>query len=285
MRNLVGLGGLAVPCIVLAVVFLPSFRSSDSEVQRLRAHFATVERELLARDLTQLAPPQRAARALLIERLRAYAAAGVFPKNADHPGRFVPYFIDRSGTRCAMAHLIEQSGGAALVATIAHTHNNADIADLAHDPVLIAWLEQNGLSVAEAARIQPSYCGQHWTDACNRPAPPSPGYKAATGVLVLASASTMALNASLVDWRVPRRVSGWLGLGTGVAQMWLGLTHLGRERHGVLAMINVITGIAGMVAGGTTLSRVDAPARPRPWRAEPWVSRDGGAGLLFRIRF
>lgn len=56
-----------------------------------------------------------------------------------------------------MAYLIEQSGHGGLVARIATTHNTARIGDLKDDAELVAWLHRNGLTVAEAARIQPAY--------------------------------------------------------------------------------------------------------------------------------
>ena len=114
-RRLIFAGSLVVPVLVLAAVVARS-APADPEVLRLRRHFAIVERELLARDVSQLAPAQRDARARHIARLRAYARRGVFPKNTDFPDRFVPYFVDRVGTRCAMAHLIEEAGQGAFVA-------------------------------------------------------------------------------------------------------------------------------------------------------------------------
>jgi hypothetical protein len=90
---------------------LPASQSEPShpgEAARLRAHFAAVDAELRAADTSQLTPPQRDARAAAIERLRDYAARGVFPHNHDRAAR-TPVFVDRHGTRCAMAHLIEQA--------------------------------------------------------------------------------------------------------------------------------------------------------------------------------
>ena len=69
----------------------------------------------------------------------------------------MPYFRDGDGALCAMAYLIERSGRPDLVDRIARTRNNAFIAELANDPALRAWLDSVGLSVTEAARIQPTY--------------------------------------------------------------------------------------------------------------------------------
>jgi hypothetical protein len=133
-------------------------RFGTSEVRRLRAHFREVLGELDGRDVGHLPAAQRARRRALIAELGAYAARGLFPKNLDFRDRPMPYFIDQFGTRCAMAHLIESAGGADLVARVARAANNAFVPELAADAELLAWLEQAGLSLAEAARIQPSYC-------------------------------------------------------------------------------------------------------------------------------
>ncbi|MDC0715769.1 MYXO-CTERM sorting domain-containing protein [Nannocystis bainbridge] len=129
-----------------------------SERKRLRAHFRAVTAELRARDVSRLSDAQRSARARLVAELERYAAAGRFPHNHVVPGRRVPVFVDRHATRCAMAHLIESTGHAALVARVAASHNLARIHELAGDAELRRWLDDYGLSVAEAGRIQPEYC-------------------------------------------------------------------------------------------------------------------------------
>ena len=112
--------------------------------------------ELTARDTSHLSVSQNANRAAAIDHLRRYRAEGVFPVNTKF-ATFTPYFIDRVGTRCAMAYLIEQSGAVDLVAHVARTANNAYVQDLAQNPALVAWLAKHGLTTAEAARIQPTY--------------------------------------------------------------------------------------------------------------------------------
>ena len=125
---------------------------------RLRAHFREVLAELSGRDVSHLSGAQAAMRRELLAVLARYARAGRFPRNLDFPGKQVPYFIDAFGTRCAMAHLIESSGAAALVASVAGAMNNARVHELAGEPAVTAWLDQAGLTADEAARIQPSYC-------------------------------------------------------------------------------------------------------------------------------
>src|SRR5262245_11721912 len=170
-------------CITLGwqiggAVRLDSGSPDAAEATRLRAHFAQVERELLARDVSVLTPKQREARAELILRLREYAAAGNFPRNEFHPRERVPYFRDAHGNLCAMAFLIAVSGRGDIVDHIARTRNYAYVVDLADEPGLAGWLEDNGITLQEAARIQPSYDGY---PCCGDFEPkPSSGYMAAT---------------------------------------------------------------------------------------------------------
>ena len=130
------------------------------EVERLRAHFDSVDVELRAPDPAGLAPSgQRASRATLIGGFGEYREAGRFPLNDRFPGRAVPIFRDVRGALCAMAYLIERSGRGDLVDRVASTRNYALIGELADDPALRGWLDSVGFSVAEAARVQPEYDG------------------------------------------------------------------------------------------------------------------------------
>ena len=126
------------------------------EVARLRAHFDSLDAEL-RHAKGQLTSSQRIARAKLIGWLQQYRNAGEFPQNERFANRAMPFFRDGHGALCAMAYLIERSGRRDLVDRIARTRNNAFIAELANDPTLRAWLDSVGLSVNEAARIQPTY--------------------------------------------------------------------------------------------------------------------------------
>ena len=56
-----------------------------------------------------------------------------------------------------MAALLESTGDHALVRRVARAHNLAYVPALGGDPALGAWLTRHGISLAEAARIQPAY--------------------------------------------------------------------------------------------------------------------------------
>lgn len=136
------------------------------ETARVAHHIAGAER-VVARSKARPTRVKRLIRALLLEELAAYRERGTFPLNRDFSDRPMPYFIDAGGTRCAMAHLMELGGAAALVARLAAERNNAFVSELGGEPEVLAWLDAAGLDVAEAARIQPSYsCADNASAIC-----------------------------------------------------------------------------------------------------------------------
>jgi hypothetical protein len=131
--------------------------TAQLEVARVADHIQRAESLAQTRDLSQLTHLQRIIRQLLLRALADYRAGGRFPKNRDFAEK-TPYFIDADGTRCAMAHLMELGGEQELVAKIASERNNAYVRELADEQALLAWLAAAGLTVEEAAAIQPAYC-------------------------------------------------------------------------------------------------------------------------------
>lgn len=121
-------------------------------------HLDGALRLLDRRDLSRLTPEQRQRRAAAIDALRAYRDAGRFPVNRDFPGERVPYFIDpATDVHCAVGHLMAVTGYEALARRIAAADNHVRVLELQGDAEVGAWLEAHGLTLEEAARIQPSY--------------------------------------------------------------------------------------------------------------------------------
>jgi hypothetical protein len=155
----------AVAVLGLIAALPASAGAAVPEVARVQRHLDGALELLAKRDLGGLSAAQRVRRAGAVAALQAYRDAGLFPQNRDFPGQRVPYFRDADGTLCAVGHLIARGGGAdelALVEAVARTRNHARIAELAASPAgpaLGRWLTDHGLTVAEAARIQPDYCG------------------------------------------------------------------------------------------------------------------------------
>lgn len=135
------------------------------EPGRVRRHLAEAERAARARQVV-LEPSRALNRRLLLDELRRYRKRGRFPRNHDLRTRTAPVFIDAHGARCAVAHLMEISGLGDLVRHIARTDNHARVRELARFPELREWLAVAGLSLGEAARIQPSYCYESQAAAC-----------------------------------------------------------------------------------------------------------------------
>lgn len=278
---------LLLGSFALTIVLSPSAAAQD-EAARLEAHFREVEGELLARDVDHLTPAQREARARHVRVLREYRERGIFPHNHDFRGERRPYFVDRHGTLCAMAYLIARSGRTDLVERVAAGANHAYLPELARDPELRAWLEEAGLTVEEAARIQPTYGYREDGDV-------TPEY-------AYASVLTMGLEGGLVAWNLARSpadrgrgVRGAAGVAGGALGMVVGAVSVfGGNGDHTLGKMNAYAGAASVVLGLRTLLAqrggervpVDPPAGAgAAVTAAPWVGRGGEAGVALRLRF
>lgn len=217
----------------------PAASTHAAEIERLQSHFDSVDTELRTRDVSSLTPAQRAKRALISGWLREYRDAAVFPKNDRFTGA-TPFFRDTEGTLCAMAYLIDRSGRGDIVDKVTATRNNAYIGELADDPVLIIWLDSAGLSVAEAARIQPTYNGDI-------------NFPDRTGVrgefaLAALGLSSVSLATSAVNVVKPRYLTGALGILVGAAAIVVGANHLDDNR------VTERVAIATMALGGVSVA-------------------------------
>jgi hypothetical protein len=248
---------LAALAVLASLALRPTTPDSTHfrrEVTRLRAHFDSVSSELRNRDVAELSESQRASRAALIEWLQEYRDAGRFPVNDRFPTA-TPIFRDSRGTLCAMAYLIDRSGRGDLVDRVAATRNTEYIPRLADDPELVVWLDSVGLSVAEAARIQPAY------DPANDDVPP--GVTTASIVTSGASLTSLALN-----FIHPSTASAWTGVVGGAAAIVAGMLYLdanagpdlgadggGTNGSSALGAASVAIGGAALMVGGIRLSK------------------------------
>ena len=262
--------------------------SAPAEVVRLRAHFDSVDLELRHRDVGDLLPSQRAARTELIGWLRDYRNAGTFPENDRFPHGLVPYFRDSRGVLCAMAYLVSRSGRKDIVNQIAGTRNNAFIRELAADRALAGWLDSVGLTLSEAARIQPTY-GRPSENAV------SVNYAVASILVSGAGLTTAGLNAV-----APTHASGWLGLVTGSAGVVTGLANIsawnGSEKIALIDLAIGATsfalGVRGLIVSGRKASAAQRRAEQRGGRVDVAIipavlpaPRRPGLGLVLRARF
>jgi hypothetical protein len=245
------------------------------EVTRLRAHFDSVLAELRARDVSDLRPSQRVMRAQLVRALEAYRDDGVFPHNHDFPATRRPYFRDEHGTLCAMAHLIASTGRENIVADVVRERNNAYIPDLAEDRQLVAWLDSVGLTVAEAARIQPEYGGPPVAAAVER-------RNAASYAIPSLALGIPAFLTTGLNWAAPRgkRPDARLYIGaiSGAAAAILGgaiLVEQGDRSARVVGVADLTVGAAALTAVVRRSLRRGPPTAPRP----PIASSDARLSL------
>ncbi len=97
-----------------------------------------------------------AQRAVQLERLRAYRAAGEFPRQRLEPDDRVNLLVDDDGTLAAVASLMEQAGLGELVRVTA-AHSNTLRLFYVQDGPLVAWILESGLTKEEVDLIQEPY--------------------------------------------------------------------------------------------------------------------------------
>ena len=232
-----------------AVAWTPPARTAEDgpqraiEVRRIRLHFDSVLTELGDARPTGLTTSQRKHRAELMATLEGYRDRGVFPHNYDFPGRAVPYFVDRkTGTLCAVGFLLESTGRRDIVDRVAKMDNNVYVAELARDSAFNTWLGENGITLAEAARIQVPYMGPIDVTPSISSNNNATAYKVGSGVAI-----TGALLSTIWNARPNRdghgRVANVLGATAGVAALGLGVARLGyRDAPPALAVANMLAG-------------------------------------------
>jgi hypothetical protein len=237
------------------------------ERARVREHLVGAQRSAQRRRV-RLDPLAALCRALLLDELGRYRRRGLFPL---HPGgaREIPQFIDAHGTRCAVAHLMQITGQGELVRRIAETDNAASVHALARLPELGAWLAAAGLSLDEAARIQPAYCYYHEADACFCSTDWSAGQVDPSGVTGLAVGAIVALDERVIRVRVDH-IGGTLpGLAVG-DERELG-RGLAADARGALDV-----GSELLLGYDSTASMSDAGA-PALIRVQPQLAIDGSS--------
>src|SRR5258708_25905546 len=259
------------------------------EVGRVQAHFDSVLTELIPRDNRWLTLGQQVGRGRLLAALAGYRDRGLFPHNYDVPDRMVPSFVDeRTGVRCAIGQLRAAAGRDNIVRRVARENLHVYAASLATDTAFAAWLDDNGLTLSEASRIQPSYSWQvtivkpvddKWTNI---------DVGAAAGS-VLVSGLNLVRN---LDGH--RTTLNAIGIATGVAALGFGgYTDNSRIVKHSIANLTMGAGLLSIAAHSIVAMRharhQDAPANERisigPWLPPMPTAANRSAGLTARIRF
>ena len=227
MRSILASAAVVVAALVVIAAAYPRTDAERANVRRVRAHLDSVLIELGARDLSGLTPAERTRRAQLLVELHAYRDRGVFPHNYDF-AEPTPYFVDRkTGTLCAVGDLLHFTGHDDVVQRVARANNNVYAAQLGGDAEFRDWLKANGLTLAEAARIQVIYAED-----------PSPTVKAGNVLL-----RTMTYGA---------------GAGAVITSVWNATANSDGHRP-LVSKLGLAAGIASGVMGIAVLAQPSAP--------------------------
>jgi hypothetical protein len=269
---------------------------ASKEVARVRAHFDSVLTELTARDASSLTGGQRANRATLIAELARYRDRGAFPHNYDFPGRLVPYFVDRkTGAMCAVANLLAATGRRDIVDRVAAANNNVWVDDLQADTAFTRWLDDNGLTLSEAARIQIVYDNSQTPVEMARQV----SYIAIAPLAIVSSASMTLWNLT-GNSNGHRPGASWTGmmagaLGVGAGGLLMTHSSASPDKVGTLGLVTAGTGLLSMVAAGSAMhahhqrlaAERDSTRRPGVTDASigPFVAPTGSTGIGMSFRF
>jgi len=277
---------------------------ASDEDSRIQTHLAYTEAYLRAHTPAKLPLAQRQRRTHLLDLLRTYWQAGVFPRNYDYANQRRPCFIDRAGRICAVGYLVEQTAGHAAAEAVNQRHQYDEVLAM-HDATLNQWAAGNGLSVRECAMIQPTY-GYY----------PSPtvggnnintGYGVSSAVLGGANVTMLLLNrpALLPPGREDRLLPA-LAVMSGMAQIVVGASNFpekvvdpgfGRypttvvpnESQKLLSIANIGLGTATLLLGTWNLLHkpATAPAARTSWNVGPAPAAPGqlaGGASLYLTR-
>jgi hypothetical protein len=252
-----------------------------AEVVRIQRHFDGALELLAQRDLSGLTAEQRARRAALTGVLARYRDRGLFPRNYDFPGQAMPYFIDRrTGVLCAVAHLMESTGRRDLVERVADADNNVWVPELAGNAEFEAWLGENGLTLAEAARIQVPYVGDP---------PPQlvEGGSEALKPTALMAAGGTALLFEFVPQLKSSRTGAVLAFAAGTFATTAGAKSFDGTSDARLAGLTVASGLLNLYISGRSFSNYRASQRARRATLSPILpaSREQGTGLMLSVSF
>ena len=139
--------------------------SFQTDVERIAYHLTLVEQHLRNNSPKGLSQSALAKRLSLLDVLKDYAKAGIFPQNIYHSER-TPYFIDHRGVHCAVGHLIKASGNGDLAQEISQNENYAYLREIKTKGVA-EWAKEWGFELGELAWIQPGYITDYYVPLLN----------------------------------------------------------------------------------------------------------------------
>lgn len=262
--------------------------AATNEKTRLQTHLKYVEELLRNKDISTLTAEQRAHRFKLLDLLREYWNAGVFPKNYDYPDQRIPCFIDKDGNICAVGYLIEQTAGRQLAEEINSKFKYEYLLAM-NDPKIDSWVRASGLTKEECAMIQPAY--NPVVTESNIPAVNGVSSAALSGV----NLSFNIINAVQISKGADNKLVPILGLVTGAGQITLGALNYPKEQwnwNGVyvdpaqrnLSLINIGLGTSTMILSSWNLITNRKPKdKTLSWNIYSFPVQGSNMGLGFSL--
>lgn len=264
-----------------------------AEDLRIATHLAYVEELLRDVDVSGLSPEFRERRMVMLDLLRSYREAGVFPRNYDYPDVRTPCFIDRDGRICAVGYLVEQTAGREVAEQINGKYQYENLMAM-NDPVVDEWIAESGLTRKECAMIQPQYGGTTIVNANKDYI--SRGYGISSAVFSGVNLSIGAINIAQLSRGAENRVVPIIGLATGVAQATVGILEFPKDETGWdgqpasnvgkrnLSLLNIGLGTANVLLSSWNL----IGNKPRNQQLLTWdigqtAMPDNQVGLGFQI--
>ncbi|MCA9344492.1 hypothetical protein KC946_01525 [Candidatus Saccharibacteria bacterium] len=122
---------------------------------RIKKHLMRVETSLNKYSPDSMSIFLLAKRKVTLAYLREYWEMGEYPINTLLNTR-TPVFKDEFGNYCAVGYLLSKAGYDELVTEIQHTNNLVKVKDIS-DTKYVTAIESLGITLEEAAKIQPSY--------------------------------------------------------------------------------------------------------------------------------
>jgi hypothetical protein len=226
--------------------------TSLDETARVRHQLERAERFLVTYEPNHLTGEQQIRRSIVVDLVADYRERGIFPHHHDPQRDKALYFVDEHGTPCALASVIARTGRADIVEAVRSRMNGAWVHDIMDNPdlrnTLEDWLDENGLTFADAATIQvPGYTIRLVDEESF-----NTGYAVASGLSVGTGAVFTAIN--LTNLRSPGSMPVWFGVVSGATSLGLGVANLGAE--GPRLAIASVDLIGGLVTLGTSLARL-----------------------------
>lgn len=260
--------------------------ATTDEDLRISTHLEHVQRMLRAKDVSDLTPELQERRVHLLELLRNYSSAGIFPRNHDHAGKRVPCFIDKDGRICAVGYLIEQTAGRQVAEKINGKHKYDKLLAM-NDRSVNEWISASGLSKEECAMIQPTY----------GPSPNynynyiSPAYGISSSVLGGINLSLNAINGVQIgngsDHNAVAIISLFTGAGSIIYGVGMfpgeygsGMYATTNESQKALSMVNIGLGTSTLIMGIWNLTKIEKRTkRTVDWNIYSFPTMDAHMGL------